>query len=175
MTFTFETPRLLFRELTPSDEAGMFELDSNPEVHTYLGNNPVTDIEQIREVLRNVGERYKTNGTGRMAVILKESGEFIGWAGFKLEQNINGHEQFYDLGYRFIQKHWGKGYATEAAAAFVDYGFNVMKLDLINAYTESGNIASRKVLEKAGLKMIETFEQDGLEEIWFELKNPNLL
>lgn len=108
---------------------------------------------------------------GRMAVILKETGEFIGWAELKRERNVNGHEVFYDLGYRFLKKYWGKGYATEAAKTFVAYSFNVLNLEKINAYADMPNIASRSVLEKAGLKYIDTFNHDGTEEAWYELNH----
>lgn len=173
MKTSFETERLLLRELLPTDDVGMFELDSNPAVHIYLGNNPVTSIEQVREAIANIRQQYLENGIGRWAVILKETGEFIGWSGLKLHKNVNGHETFYDLGYRFIQKHWGKGYAYETAKAFVDFGFNEMKLEKINAYADSDNLASRKVLEKAGLHFVNTFEEDGIQEAWYEIKNPN--
>jgi ribosomal-protein-alanine N-acetyltransferase len=173
MTKSFETERLFFRELIASDDEAMFEMDSDPQVHLYLGNNPVKDIGQVRAAIAGIQGQYLTNGIGRWAVILKETGEFIGWAGLKLEKNVNGHEQFYDLGYRFIQRHWGKGYASEAAVAFVDYGFNVMKLEKINAYTDFPNAASRKVLEKAGLTHIETFDYEGDEATWYEIVNPD--
>lgn len=173
MSKSIETERLYFRELEPTDDAGMFELDSNPEVHTYLGNNPVKTIEESRAAIDFIREQYRTNGIGRWAALLKETGEFIGWAGLKLERNVNGHDSHYDLGYRFIQKHWGKGYACEAAAAFVDYGFNVMNLEKINATADPSNAASRKVLERVGLKFIETFDHEGEEEVWYEMVNPN--
>ena len=174
MSKYIETKRLILRELFPSDDKKMFELDSNPEVHIYLGNNPVTNIEQSREIIANIRQQYRDNGIGRWAVILKETNEFIGWSGLKLEKDVNGHELFYDLGYRFIEKHWGKGYALETALAFVNYGFNKLKLEKINAYVDAENVGSRKVLEKAGLKYINTFEYDGTDEFWYEINNPNL-
>jgi len=175
MKTSIETERLLLRELLPTDDAGMFELDSNPEVHIYLGNKPVKSIEESREAIANIRQQYLENGIGRWAVILKETGEFIGWSGLKLEKNVNGHETFYDLGYRFIQKHWGKGYAFETAKAFVDFGFSEMKLPVINAYADFDNLNSRKVLEKVGMKFINYFELDGTEEVWYELKNPKII
>ena len=173
MKTSIETERLLLRELLPTDDAGMFELDSNPEVHIYLGNKPVKSIEESREAIANIRQQYLENGIGRWAVILKETGEFIGWSGLKLEKNVNGHETFYDLGYRFIQKHWGKGYAFETAKAFVDFGFSEMKLPVINAYADFDNLNSRKVLEKVGMKFVNSFELDRTEEAWYEIKNPN--
>lgn len=173
MRTSIETERLLLRELQPSDDVGMFELDSNPAVHTYLGKNPVTDIEQVREAIANIRQQYLENGIGRWAVILKETGEFIGWSGLKLNKNVNGHDTYYDLGYRFIEKHWGKGYACETAKAFVDFGFNEMKLEKINAYADFDNFASLKVLEKAGLHFVNFFDEDGISQAWYEIKNPN--
>lgn len=173
MRTSIETERLLLRELLPTDDVGMFELDSNPQVHIYLGNKPVTSIEQVREAIANIRQQYLENGIGRWAVILKETNEFIGWSGLKLEKNVNGYETFYDLGYRFIQKHWGKGYAYETAKAFVDFGFNDMKLEKINAYADFDNLASRRVLEKVGMHFVNAFDDEGTQEAWYEIKNPN--
>jgi len=171
MKAPIETERLILRELLPSDEAGMFELDSNPNVHIYLGNNPVTDISRTREIIAGVRQQYSDNGIGRWAVILKETNEFIGWSGLKLERNINGHEQFYDLGYRLIERFWGKGYGYESAKAFVDYGFNEMKLDTICAAFVKGNKGSQRIMEKCGMHFVNDFiEHDGLECSWYEIK-----
>ena len=175
MKTSIETERLILRELLPSDDLGMFELDSNPEVHKYLGNKPVKSIEESRVYIENIRQQYQTNGIGRWAVILKETNEFIGWSGLKLyTDSINNYQNFYEIGYRFIQKHWGKGYASESALAFMNFGFNEMKIDTIYAYADSGNFNSRKVLEKLGMQAVNSFEHDGEEEIWYEMKNPNL-
>lgn len=172
---TVESARLLYRELVPSDDVYLFELDSNPEVHRYLGNNPVTSIEQVRDAIANIRGQYERNGIGRMAVILKETGEFIGWAGLKLEDHRNGHDKFYDVGYRFIQRFWGNGYATEATKFFVNYGFTILKLPKINGSAMAGNIGSCKALQNAGLKYIESYDyHEGEEVYWYEMMNPDL-
>jgi ribosomal-protein-alanine N-acetyltransferase len=170
-----ETERLLLRELLISDVDGMFELDSNPKVHLFLGNKPVKDIEESLDQIKNIQQQYKNLGIGRWAVILKETNEFLGWSGIKLIKNeINNHKDFYELGYRFIEKHWGKGYATEAGKAFIDYAFNVMKVEALYAYADAGNENSRKILEKLGLHYVNSFEYEGELEVWYEMKNPNL-
>ena len=170
-----ETERLILRELISSDDVGMFELDSNPEVHLFLGNKPVKSIEESRQYIKNIRQQYVDNGIGRWAVILKESNEFIGWSGIKLiKEPINNHQDFYEIGYRFIQKHWGKGYATEAGLAFVDFAFNEMKVLNLYAYADAGNKGSRNVLEKLGMHYVNSFECDGEEEVWYAMKNPNL-
>ena len=170
-----ETERLLLREVIISDVDGMFELDSNPNVHIYIGKKPVTTIEQSAAYIENLQQQYKDFGTGRWAVILKETNEFIGWSGIKFITNeINNHKNFYEIGYRFIEKHWGKGYATEAGKAFVDYAFNNLKADAVCAYADAGNDNSRKILEKLGLCYINSFEYEEEFQVWYELKNPNL-
>ncbi len=73
-----ETDRLIVREILPSDVDGMFEMDSDPEVHKYLGNKPVTEKEQISQVIHFVRQQYIDNGIGRWAIIDKTSNEFIG-------------------------------------------------------------------------------------------------
>lgn len=174
MKTSFETARLLFRELLPSDDVAMFDLDANPEVCKYLGVKPVTDISQTRDIIEVIRQQYIDNGIGRWAVILKETNEFIGWAGLKYIKRLNGRDHNYDLGYRFIQRHWGKGYGTETAKAFVEFGFKEMKLEKISAYIDVNNIASQKILEKCGLQFTNTFMDEGDLCGWYEIENPNL-
>jgi len=169
-----ETERLILRELLLSDVDGMFELDSNPNVHLFLGNKPVKNVEESLDQIKNIQQQYIALGTGRWAVVLKETGEFMGWSGIKFITNeINNHKDFYEIGYRFIEKHWRKGYATEAGKAFVDYAFNVMKVEALYAYADAGNEGSRKILEKLGLRYVNSFKYEGEMEVWYELKNPN--
>nr|WP_315201250.1 GNAT family N-acetyltransferase [uncultured Flavobacterium sp.] len=175
MKSRIETERLILREMISSDDVGMFELDSNLEVHCFLGKKPVKDIDESRLMIENLSKQYAENGIGRWAVILKETNEFIGWSGIKLiADTINNHQNFYEIGYRFIQKHWGKGYATEAGLAFVDFAFNEMKVDVLHAYADAGNEGSRSILEKLGMLYVNSFEYEGEEHIWYSVKNPNL-
>lgn len=170
-----ETERLLLRELLLSDVDGIFELESNPNVHLYVGNKPITDVNESVGYIEFIQQQYKDFGTGRWAVLLKDTNEFLGWSGIKFITNeINNHKDFYEIGYRFIEKHWGKGYATEAGKAFVKYAFEVMKVEAIYAYADAGNENSRKILEKLGLRYVNAFEYEGESEVWYELKNPNI-
>jgi len=178
-----ETERLILRELLPIDSAGMFEMDSDPEVHTYIGRNPVTSPEQSRAVIEFIRQQYIDNGVGRWAVIERSTNDFVGWAGLKLvKERVNNHIDFYDIGYRLTKKHWGKGYATESAIAARDYAFDIIKAKEIFAMTDVDNTASRKVLEKTGLTYIETFGYDaepgwretGEPVTWYRMGNPSL-
>lgn len=166
-----ETPRLLLREIHELDELDLFEMDSDPEVHTYIEQNPVTAIEEIRTVIAMLKKQYLENGIARWAVVHKDSGECIGWAGLKyFNQELNRHQYFYELGYRFKKKHWGKGYATEASTAVLNYGFSHLNTEAIYAITDPQNANSQKVLSKLGFRYIERFDYEGDPTDWFELQ-----
>jgi RimJ/RimL family protein N-acetyltransferase len=168
-----ETERLILRELLPTDIEGMFELDSNPIVHKYLGNKPVKTKEEAEKAIQFIREQYKERGVGRWAVIEKSSGDFMGWSGLKLntgeKESLNGKQDFYDIGYRFIPRYWGKGYATESAKAALDYGFKVKQYETITGIALLDNISSNKVLQKIGLNHIEDFIYEETKASWYEL------
>lgn len=168
-----ETERLLFRELTPADAAGMFTLDSDPEVHRFLGNRPVTTLAESEAVIEFVRRQYRENGIGRWAVELRATGEFLGWAGLKLmREPLNGHMNFHDVGYRFIRQFWGRGFATEAAQASVAYGFGMLHLPVLYATADLRNQASRTVLGKVGFHHVSEFDYEGVPTAWLEARPP---
>jgi [ribosomal protein S5]-alanine N-acetyltransferase len=170
MSIKLETERLILRELQPSDDIGMFELDSNPLVHQYLGNNPIHTIKEARNVIDLVRSQYDRNGIGRWATIEKESGNFIGWSGLKfIEEPENNRVRFYDVGYRLMPKYWGKGYATESAKAAIDYGFTQLKLNEIIGSANVENTRSRRALEKCGLTFVEQFYWHGIHCDWLHI------
>lgn len=169
-----ETPRLILREIDIHDAEGILLLDSDPDVHLYLPDNVIHTIEEAKEDIRNIRKQYVDFGIGRWALIEKASGAFIGWAGLKW--NIgpeNNRTNFYDLGYRLIRKYWGKGYASEAAKISVDYGFNNMNLREIIGVADSRNLASIKILQKVGMKFVETFTEDDNLLHWYSIKKPD--
>lgn len=169
-TIFIETDRLLLGEIITADAAGMFELDSDPEVHRYLWDKRPKTIEDSAKIIDNIHQQYEDNGCGRLAMIEKATGDFMGWTGIKLEkQKTNGHTDFYDLGYRMIPRYWGKGFATESALASVAYGFERMGLSTIYGAADARNIASCNVLTKAGLQFVEQFEDEGYLCNWYRL------
>ncbi|MDI1255688.1 MAG: GNAT family N-acetyltransferase [Flavobacterium sp.] len=170
---TLTTERLILRPLVLSDATGMFTLDSNPNVHKFLGNNPVNSIAQIHNVIEMINDQYKKNGIGRFAVVLKETNEFIGWSGIKfVTEPENNHVNFYDIGYRLIEEHWGKGYAQESAKAWRDHAFNEMKVPVLYASAHIENAGSINALQKIGMTIKEQYLHQNLYCHWFELKAP---
>ncbi len=172
MIIHLQTERFILRDLIETDVDGFYELDSDPEVHRYLGNEPVSDKQKLLDVIKYVHQQYINNGIGRWAIIDKATNEFIGWTGLKLvKENINNQTNYYDLGYRLIRKYWGKGIATETAKASIDYGFNVLKLKEIIATIHCDNVASNNVAKKLGFEFVETFDFDGDLHNWYKLEN----
>ncbi len=175
MDLILETDRLLLREMKLSDAEALFEMDRNPKVHQYLWNKPLTNSSEVHAYIELVRTQYIQNNIGRFVVVLKETNELIGWAGLKYNtEMVNNKIHFYDIGYRLNEKFWGKGYASEASFAWLDYGFNIMKIKVMQAAAHTENIASNRILQKIGLKKTEPYLEDEIWWNWYELKNPNL-
>jgi [ribosomal protein S5]-alanine N-acetyltransferase len=166
-----ETERLILREILPTDIDGMFELESDPEVHRYLGNNPVHDKEQTIELINFIRQQYIDNGIGRWAIIDKKTNDFIGWTGLKFVTILtNNHKNYYDLGYRLIKKYWGQGIATETAIASLNYAFDKLNAGEVYAMADFENDGSNKILNKVGLNFIESFDHNGIKHNWYKIE-----
>lgn len=170
MNIVAETERLILREILPSDLDGMFALDSDPEVHQYLGNKPVTDKEQLITLINFIRQQYLDHGIGRWAIIDKKTNEFIGWTGLKFVTELNNnHQNYYDLGYRIRRAYWGLGIATETAMISRDYAFRKLKVNEIYAAASVENIGSNKILQKIGMQLTETFYYDEILCNWYKM------
>lgn len=169
-----ETKRLVLRKFEEADYERLFLLDSNSEVMKYIGMPTLSKVEESKEVVKMIMQQYEDNGVGRLAVIEKESELLIGWSGLKLNTSeVNGYQNFYELGYRFLPETWGKGYATESGKASLEYGFNDLKAEVIYAYAHCENQASNHILTKIGFEKTGEFtEPDGI-CFWYELKKEN--
>jgi RimJ/RimL family protein N-acetyltransferase len=148
------TQRLHLRAFSVDDAEAFFKLNADPDVMRYTGDDPFSSLEHTKTFLSNYPD-YRKNGYGRWSVVLKSTGECIGWCGLKLHES-----GMVDIGYRFHKNQWGKGYATEAASACIDYGFHTLGLEEIVGRCAADNLASIRVLEKIGLTFwkIETCE-----------------
>jgi RimJ/RimL family protein N-acetyltransferase len=169
-----ETERLILREVDYLDQEGLFDLDSKAEVHRYIGTKPLTHVDQALNTVRILQKQYEENGIGRWAVIDKSSQEFLGWSGLKLwKEPLNNRSNVYELGYRFIPKYWGRGYATESAQAWVNYAFEVLNVSALYALTDPENTVSKHVLQKIGFIEGAEFDFEGEPCSWFELPRSN--
>jgi RimJ/RimL family protein N-acetyltransferase len=166
MKIVLETNRLSLRELNLSDAQNIYNLNLNPNVTKYTGDSAFKSIEDAHEFLVNYDD-YKLNGYGRWAVMQKKTNSFIGFCGLK----FNPEDNQTDIGFRFFEDMWNRGYATESARACLDYGFERYNLKQIIGRAMKVNLNSIKVLEKIGLKYKKDIELDGEEAVLYEIKN----
>jgi [ribosomal protein S5]-alanine N-acetyltransferase len=144
------TARLLLEPFSPGDIALMLALDRSSEVNRYVGLHfPHGEpTEQDLASRRARLERNVKQQLGLWKVVVRESQTAIGWAALKdLDQS-----EFVEVGYRFLPEGWGHGYATEVALRLLDFGFNDIGLAAIVGVTHPENLASQRVLTKAGLQ-----------------------
>lgn len=166
-----ETDRIILREIVLDDAAAMFEMDADPEVHTYLGKSPIQTMDQAIQNIKYIRQQYVDYGIGRWAIADKRTGQFAGWGGLKHRTDeVNGHSGFYEVGYRLLRKFWGQGLATESAKASLKYAFEELYLDQVYALANVENDASRNALLKSGLKITGQLEHEGIQCHWFEIK-----
>jgi RimJ/RimL family protein N-acetyltransferase len=157
-----ETDRLVLRELTPDDADDIVELDSDPAVMLYInGGRPTPRAEIEDEILPFWLAFYDhDHGYGFWAAVEKSTGEFLGWFHYR-PQTTDAVE----LGYRLRRSAWGKGYATEGCRALIHKGFTDLGVERVYAETMVVNTASRRVMEKAGLRHVRTFHADWPDKI----------
>ncbi len=152
MHLILETPRLFLRRFADSDEDALLilALNSDAEVLKYLHEPILRDKSHAREILTGTILPQYENNLGRWAVHLKQTNEFIGWCGLKYRPEPDET----DLGYRLKKTAWGKGYATETAAACLSYGFDSLGLESIIGRAHIDNTASLVILEKIGMQYV---------------------
>jgi len=168
MDVIIETDRLLLREFTEDDAPLLYELNLDPEVIRFT-HDPLTNVEHAKKVLIEVIlPQYVSYDHGRWAVHVKSNLEFIGWCGLKYLSDTNE----VDLGYRFMKRFWGNGYATEAALACIAYGFARLNLHRIVGRALPGNLTSIKVLEKCGMKYLREEVMHGYLHKTYQVTNP---
>lgn len=148
------TERLLLRTWRDDDAAPFHALDQDPRVQAFLpGPMSMAQVERFMQ-LHNAMQRE--TGMCYLAVEVAHSGELAGFVGLKRHQRSrHGALPFApctDIGWRLGAAHWGKGYATEGAAACLRHGFEALGLDDIVSFTAPDNLRSRQVMERLGMR-----------------------
>jgi RimJ/RimL family protein N-acetyltransferase len=154
-----ETERLVLRRFTGDDIDHLVELDSDPEVMRFInGGRPTPRDEIENDVLPGfLGYYERYAGYGFWAAVERSTGRFIGWFHFRPAKEAPPDEV--ELGYRLRKSAWGKGYATEGSRDLIDKGFAELGVERVFASTMVVNVASRRVLEKSGLRVVRVFHQ----------------
>ncbi|MGH3144779.1 MAG: GNAT family N-acetyltransferase [Rubrobacter sp.] len=165
MRVFLETERLVLRRFTEADVDYLFDLDGDPDVMRFLNGGKPTPREVIQaETLPRFLRSYERfEGLGVWAAVERSTGEFLGWFAFHPPEG--GYPGEVELGYRLRRSAWGKGYATEGSRALIRKGFTELGVQRVVAETMTVNTASRRAMEKAGLRYVRTFHWEWPERI----------
>lgn len=143
------TPRLVMRPLAPEHLTDLLELYTDPEVGRFL--KPLDEAAHLLRI-EEAARMWATRGHGRVAIAERSSGRFLGRGGLQ-------HWPQYDeveVTWALRRDAWGHGYATEAGAAWVRWGFEHLQVPYLTAYVAPENTASRSVAERLGMSVLRT-------------------
>jgi RimJ/RimL family protein N-acetyltransferase len=162
MDAVIDTGRLVLRRFEPDDLDAFYELGSRPEIIRYAQSAPLASREAAREFMRaSPFHDYATYGYGRFACVWKQTGAVIGFSGIKFVPEIDDNE----LGYRFLPEYWGRGLATEAGQASIEFARSVLGLKRLVALVHPENGASARVLGKLGFSIEKQVRFSGLPDV----------
>jgi len=142
--------RLLLRSWRDDDAISFHALNQDPRVHAFLPG-PMS-MEQVERFIKVHNAMQRETGMCYLALEVAASGELAGFVGLKRHHDGLPFAPCTDIGWRLGAAHWSKGYATEAAAACLHHGFDVLGLDEIVSFTVPDNLRSRKVMERLGMR-----------------------
>lgn len=160
----FETERLIIRRFKSEDADAVFAMRSDENVMRFI-RAPQKNRFEAEDWINLVSSRWEDENIGFCAVVEKSSSNFIGWCGLWRLKETNEIE----VGYALVKEVWGKGFASEAAGAFLDYGFNELKLEKIVAVAHPENQASQNVMKRLGMNFDYIDEFYGMDLVHYSL------
>ncbi len=147
-----ETERLFLRPMNETDVESVFAMRSDEDVMRFI-RAPQTKRAEAENWINLVSSRWADEKIGFCSIIEKSSERFVGWCGLWRLQETGETE----VGYALVKEFWGRGFASEAAGAFLKYGFENLELEKIVAVANPENTNSRRVMENLGM----TFDYTG--------------
>jgi ribosomal-protein-alanine N-acetyltransferase len=154
-----ETKRFVLRQIKQDDAKEIFQYFSKDEVTKFYDLESFTNIEQAEELIHKWNQRFENNQGIRWGITLRSEGSVIGTCGF--HGWAKNHCKI-GIGYELTPEYWQQGIMTEVIPKIIEFGFNNLGLNRIEAFVEPENIGSRKVLEKVGFR-----EEGVLKEHYF--------
>lgn len=146
---TYETERLLLKPTDLDDAQFVLDLLNSPKWIEHIGDRNVHTLEDAENYIKvKMIPQLEERGFGNFTVICKESGEKMGTCGIYIREGLD----VADIGFAFLEKFEGKGFAYEAAQHILNLGITDFGLEKISAITTKTNYSSQKLIEKLGLK-----------------------
>ena len=163
------TPRLILRALEDSDAKALHRIYQTEGVLQYFPSSQPPPLERLEQFISHQQEHWKNHAYGNWAITLSGRTDLIGWAGLQYLPETTETE----VGYLLDRQFWGRGYATEAAWASLQFGFECFDFDKIVGLVHPDNLASRRVLEKCGLNFIDQKVYFGIDLLryWIERRS----
>lgn len=142
-----ETQRIILKEISEVSSVDMLEIFSDEEVLKYYDLDPLNTIEEVKELITILKERFNAKRAIRWGIYLKENGKLIGTCGY---HSLEDESLRAEIGYELAKNYWGQGFMKEALGAIIKLGFHEMSLNRIQALVEPKNSSSVGLLEKIG-------------------------
>ena len=164
----FETDRLVLRRIEEGDYAGMFDYSSDLDVTKYLIWKPHTDIDETKKHIAELQKRYDSGQFYDWGMVYKKDGCFVGTCGFT---SVDMGKNICEVGYVLSKKYWGMGLVPEALEPIMEFAFDYLGFEKIEARFLEGNSRSKKVMEKVGMTHAKTehkglFVKDGYKTVY---------
>jgi ribosomal-protein-alanine N-acetyltransferase len=153
------TNRLTLRALQDKDADVLYQIYQTEGVLKYFPSLVPPPIEKVGRFIQNQLAHWEKHGYGNWGVVPEGEAEIIGWAGLQFLAELNETE----VGFLLDRPFWGRGYATEAAMASLQFGFNRIQLDHIIALVHPENLASQRVISKCGMGYMDTLGLWGIQ------------
>lgn len=154
---TVETERLRLRPFVEDDLEPFAAINADSETMQFIGNGVVLDRAQTWRAMASFLGHWRLRSYGIWAVEVKETAEFIGRTGLFNPEGWPGLE----AGWLLDRRHWGKGYATEAGAASIQYAWDELGADRVISLIRPANHRSIRVAEKLGERLVDEIDFDG--------------
>ncbi|HET9136268.1 MAG TPA: GNAT family N-acetyltransferase [Candidatus Kapabacteria bacterium] len=164
--YIFQSERLGFRKWIESDRALFASLNADPVVMEFFPA-PLTSSE-TDQFIERIEKQFDDYGYGLYAVDSFEDNSFIGFIGLSHPRFESPFTPCVEIGWRLAKEYWNRGFATEGAAACLEYGFSVLGLDEILSFTATHNTRSENVMKKIGMQKIGEFDHPALPGSWLE-------
>jgi RimJ/RimL family protein N-acetyltransferase len=156
---TITTPRLILRPLEPADVEILYRIYLVEGVLQYFPNPAPPPLEKVQRFIAGQEKHWAEYGYGNWGILSEGESQIIGWAGLQYVTELDETE----VGYLLDRSFWGRGYASEAARASLQFGFENFNFDHIIALVHPDNFGSRRVIEKCGMTHMENKVLWGLE------------
>jgi len=169
--YVFTSERLGYRTIKENDFDDWFTLDGNSEVRSFFPSG-VLDQQSVKDKIKKNIEFFNDNGFGQFTTIELDAGEFVGRCGFGMLPTGE-----IEVGYVFLPKFWGKGLASEALIALIEWAkLNIHSVNSIVALTPTNHAASERVMQKVGMQYYKNGFKDGQECVFYKvtLRGPDL-